>query len=136
MSISMIGIDHSRASVDVRARFSFTKKNAVSAMERLKEDRDILGCIILSTCNRMEIWASVQEDWEGSLLSFLCREKGRKGGCGASVLSDQRPEIPDSGGGPDHYPGEGRTDSFQGCLLYGRCAGGAFSDGSDGGEEG
>ena len=73
MSISMIGIDHSR--VDVRARFSFTKKNAVSAMERLKEDRDILGCIILSTCNRMEIWASVQEDWEGSLLSFLCREK-------------------------------------------------------------
>lgn len=44
-------------------------------MERLKEDRDILGCIILSTCNRMEIWASVQEDWEGSLLSFLCREK-------------------------------------------------------------
>lgn len=75
MSISMIGIDHSIASVDVRARFSFTKKNAVSAMERLKEDRDILGCIILSTCNRMEIWASVQEDWEGSLLSFLCREK-------------------------------------------------------------
>ena len=75
MSISMIGIDHSRASVDIRARFSFTKKNAVSAMERLKEDKDILGCIILSTCNRMEIWASVQEDWEGSLLSFLCSEK-------------------------------------------------------------
>ena len=75
MSISMIGIDHSRASVDIRARFSFTKKNAVSAMGRLKEDKDILGCIILSTCNRMEIWASVQEDWEGSLLSFLCSEK-------------------------------------------------------------
>ena len=55
--------------------FLSPKKNAVSAMERLKEDRDILGCIILSTCNRMEIWASVQEDWEGSLLSFLCREK-------------------------------------------------------------
>lgn len=75
MSISMIGIDHSRASVDVRARFSFTQKNAVSAMERLKEDKDILGCIILSTCNRMEIWVSVQEDWEGFLLGFLCREK-------------------------------------------------------------
>ena len=55
--------------------FLSPKKNAVSAMERLKEDRDILGCIILSTCNRMEIWASVQEDWEGSLLGFLCREK-------------------------------------------------------------
>ena len=75
MSISMIGIDHSRASVDVRARFSFTKKNAVSAMERLKEDRDILGCIILSTCNRMEIWASVQEDWEGPFLAFYAEKK-------------------------------------------------------------
>ena len=47
MSISMIGIDHSRASVDIRARFSFTKKNAVSAMERLKEDKDILGLSLI-----------------------------------------------------------------------------------------
>lgn len=75
MSISMIGIDHSRASVDIRARFSFTRKNAVSAMERLKEDKDILGCIILSTCNRMEIWASVQDDWEGSLTVFCAGKK-------------------------------------------------------------
>lgn len=75
MSISMIGIDHSRASVDIRARFSFTKKNAAGAMERMKEERGILGCIILSTCNRMEIWASVQDEWNGSLYEILCREK-------------------------------------------------------------
>ena len=30
MSISMIGIDYSRAAVDIRAQFSFTKKNAVA----------------------------------------------------------------------------------------------------------
>ena len=30
MSISMIGIDYNRASVDIRAQFSFTKKNAVT----------------------------------------------------------------------------------------------------------
>ena len=75
MSISMVGIDYNKASVDVRAQFSFTKKNAASAMEKLKETPGILGCIILSTCNRMEIWASTQEEWEGSLFDFLCEEK-------------------------------------------------------------
>ena len=71
----MIGIDYNRASVDVRAGFSFTKKNAATAMERLKSEQGVLGCIILSTCNRMEIWASAQEEWQGSLYEFLCREK-------------------------------------------------------------
>lgn len=71
----MIGIDYKKASVDVRAQFSFTKKNTVAALEDLKKEPGILGCIILSTCNRMEIWASTGEDWQGSLYEFLCREK-------------------------------------------------------------
>lgn len=75
MSISMIGIDHSKASVDIRAKFSFTKKRAIEAMKKLKEEHGILGCIILSTCNRMEVWVSTQDDEEISLYEFLCREK-------------------------------------------------------------
>lgn len=78
MSISMIGIDYGKASVDVRAQFSFTKKNAVQAMERLKKMPGVYGCIILSTCNRMELWASLQEEWEGSLYGFLCEEKDKR----------------------------------------------------------
>ena len=34
MSISMIGIDHNMAPVDIRAKFAFTKKNAGEAMEK------------------------------------------------------------------------------------------------------
>ena len=49
MSISMIGIDHSMASVDIRAEFAFTKKNAGSAMEKIKKEEGILGCILLTT---------------------------------------------------------------------------------------
>lgn len=75
MSISMIGIDHSKASVDIRAKFSFTKKRAIEAMKKLKEEHGILGCIILSTCNRMEVWVSTQDDKEISLYDFLCKEK-------------------------------------------------------------
>ena len=75
MSISMIGIDYNKASVDIRAHFSFTKKNAVETMERLKKEKGVLGCVLLSTCNRMEIWISTKESWKGSLYEFLCREK-------------------------------------------------------------
>ena len=76
MSISMIGVDHSRAPLDIRALFAFSKKNAGEAMEKLKEQKGILGCIILSTCNRLEIWVSTEDDAEISLYDSLCRMKG------------------------------------------------------------
>lgn len=72
MNIYMMGIDHNKASVDVRALFSFTKKNAVAAMEQLKRLDGVHGSIIISTCNRMEIWVSTEEQWEGSLVEQLC----------------------------------------------------------------
>lgn len=72
----MIGVDHNRAPVDIRALFAFTKKNAGEAMERLKEQEGIYGCIILSTCNRLEIWASVDDTCEISLYDCLCKIKG------------------------------------------------------------
>lgn len=76
MSIKMLGIDYNKASVDIRALFSFTKKNAGEAMEEFYGEEGILGCIIISTCNRMEIWASTAEEWKGSLLEKLCEIKG------------------------------------------------------------
>lgn len=76
MSICMIGIDHNKANLDIRALFSFTKKNAAAAMERWKRIPGIDGCVVISTCNRMELWASIQEGWEGSLLEELCKLKG------------------------------------------------------------
>lgn len=72
----MLGIDYNKASVDIRALFSFTKKNAGEAMEEFYREEGVLGCIIISTCNRMEIWASTAEEWEGSLLDKLCSIKG------------------------------------------------------------
>ena len=75
MTISMIGIDHDRAPVDIRALFAFTKKNAGEAMEKFKETAGIHGCIILSTCNRLEIWASHEDDQELSLYQCLCQLK-------------------------------------------------------------
>lgn len=72
MSISMIGIDHNKAPVDIRAMFSFTKKNAGEAMQKLKTQDGMCGCVILSTCNRLEIWASHEGDTFPSLYDALC----------------------------------------------------------------
>ena len=76
MTISMIGIDHDRAPVDIRALFAFTKKNAGEAMEKMKRSAGIYGCVILSTCNRLEIWASHEDDQKLSLYQCLCELKG------------------------------------------------------------
>lgn len=83
MSIYMIGIDHNRASVDIRALFSFTKKAAGEAMAALKGSDGINGCVILSTCNRMEVWVSARQDQGGGargLYERLCAYKGVDGG--------------------------------------------------------
>ena len=88
----MIGIDHSRASVDIRALFSFTKKNAGEAMERVKEQEGVLGCVILSTCNRMELWISTAEDCERDLYQQLCELKGIEDGDFQSYFTKRQEE--------------------------------------------
>lgn len=75
MSIQMIGIDHSMAPVDIRAIFSYTKKNAAAALEQLKNVDGISGALILSTCNRMEVWASTDEEFSADLVAMICEMK-------------------------------------------------------------
>ncbi|MDO5409008.1 MAG: glutamyl-tRNA reductase [Lachnospiraceae bacterium] len=74
--IKMIGIDHSKAAVEYRELFSFTRAGACRAMEELKEKKGIDGVIILSTCNRMELWVSADEELQLSLYDELCGLKG------------------------------------------------------------
>lgn len=73
LHIKMVGIDHNKASIEYRELFSFTKAGAAEAMKLLKERYPIDGCVILSTCNRTELWISA-----GSNLSpyrMLCALK-------------------------------------------------------------
>ncbi|MDO5422610.1 MAG: glutamyl-tRNA reductase [Eubacteriales bacterium] len=72
MAIQMIGIDHKNAGIDVRTVFSFTKKKIAEALEILKGIPGVSGCIILSTCNRCEVWASTTEKFEGDLYDLIC----------------------------------------------------------------
>lgn len=76
MAIQMIGIDHTRAGIDIRTIFSFTKTRCAEALQYIKKTQGIKGCVLISTCNRMELWVSVEKEWEIDLCSLLCRVKG------------------------------------------------------------
>ena len=72
MNIQMLGIDYEKAGIDERAIFSFTKKNMESALNFFKQQQGILGVVILSTCNRMEVWVSINEKYADNLYDTLC----------------------------------------------------------------
>lgn len=73
--IKMIGIDHTTASVDIRALFSVKKSEMKKEMETIKQALDLSGIVLLNTCNRMEIWVSGQ-DSRMDILGALCNYKG------------------------------------------------------------
>jgi glutamyl-tRNA reductase len=79
VSIRMLGIDHNKASLQEREVFSFTKKLAAEVLLDLKKIDGIKGCVIISTCNRMELWVSCFEEFDGSIYDFLCRFKSVNG---------------------------------------------------------
>ena len=47
MDIVMAGIDHSKAGLEARERFSFTKSAAEAAMKQAGEESGADGCVIL-----------------------------------------------------------------------------------------
>jgi len=74
MKIQMIGMDHSRAPVEIRERFSFTTAGAEAAMKTVCATPGVEGCILLSTCNRTELWVSAKGPV--ALPGILCGLKG------------------------------------------------------------
>ncbi len=72
MNLKMIGIDFTSAAITVRQRFSFTRNGMAEAMEQLKKKKEIRGCVLISTCNRMELWLSLREEAQLALPELLC----------------------------------------------------------------
>jgi len=56
MTISVIGLNHKSASIDVREKFSFTPDTSALLIRRIKKISNINEVIVISTCNRTEIY--------------------------------------------------------------------------------
>ncbi|HLS97249.1 MAG: glutamyl-tRNA reductase [Porticoccaceae bacterium] len=70
MQLSVLGINHHSAPVDVREQVAFAPETMVDALNDAREALGIDELVILSTCNRTEIYAAT-ESGDGNLLRWL-----------------------------------------------------------------
>ncbi|MDD5668894.1 MAG: glutamyl-tRNA reductase [Candidatus Omnitrophica bacterium] len=73
MKIRVLGLNHKTAPIEIREKLSFPESELSSALSSLLAYPGIMGCVILSTCNRTEIYAAAENDFSGeqSIRSFL-----------------------------------------------------------------
>ncbi len=74
MNIRMAGIDHSKASLEVREKFSFTKSRKAEVLQRIKQTYHPEGCVLVHTCNRTELWLT--GDFVEKPYEILCHAAG------------------------------------------------------------
>ncbi len=73
MKLLLTGVNHKTAPISVRERLSFDAASLPAALEDLKKRKGVLEAMILSTCNRVEVTAAVEdsEDAEREIEAFL-----------------------------------------------------------------
>jgi glutamyl-tRNA reductase len=62
MSIVVIGLSHHSSPVTVRERFAFSEAMLPGALAKMRETGLVSEAVILSTCNRVEIYAASEAD--------------------------------------------------------------------------
>ena len=72
MDITMVGIDYRDAGLDIRGKFSYTKREQEETIKHLKQLEGISGCVLLSTCNRTELVLSYTEEWDQDEKKLFC----------------------------------------------------------------
>ena len=76
MHIIMAGLDHSLASVALREKFSFTKTAVADAVAEFARKPGVQGAVLLSTCNRTELYLSLEDDQNVAPDRLLCTVAG------------------------------------------------------------
>jgi len=59
MTLSLIGINHKTAPIEVRERIAISREDLPEATRALAAVPGVTECMIVSTCNRVEILAAV-----------------------------------------------------------------------------
>lgn len=65
MHILKVGLNYKTAPVEIREKLTFSENSLQDAMQELKKRKSILENVILSTCNRTEIYAVVDQAHTG-----------------------------------------------------------------------
>ncbi len=71
MKLFVLGVNHETAPIDIREKVSFTAERIQNAIADLKQRHLIQECIILSTCNRTEIYGVFSLDGLDEIRAWL-----------------------------------------------------------------
>uniref|UniRef100_C5D5K9 Glutamyl-tRNA reductase n=1 Tax=Geobacillus sp. (strain WCH70) TaxID=471223 RepID=C5D5K9_GEOSW len=73
MHIVVVGVNYKTAPVEIREKLTFSESELVDAMKQLQQQKSILENVIVSTCNRTEVYAVVDQLHTGRyyIKSFL-----------------------------------------------------------------
>ena len=74
MNLMMSGLDCHRAGVEQREKLAFSRQQVLAVLTQLKAQPGVNGCVLLSTCNRTEIY--IHGEIELSPWRMLCRAAG------------------------------------------------------------
>lgn len=78
--IVVVGLSHKTAPVDVRERFAVSADALPAVLARLRSRPEVSGAMFLSTCNRVEIFAHVDDPERGAAgVREVLREHGQVG---------------------------------------------------------
>lgn len=72
MKLIMTGLDHRRATLEMREQFALTKERTGRILAHIKNSNNVGGCVIISTCNRTELYVSVPENGVFAPTKMLC----------------------------------------------------------------
>jgi glutamyl-tRNA reductase len=77
VKLVIAGLSHHTAPVEVRERLAFEEKALPEALDRLRQHHGMLESMILSTCNRVEVAVTAEEnsDAEHSVEAFLAEAR-------------------------------------------------------------
>ncbi|EJL6394546.1 glutamyl-tRNA reductase [Vibrio navarrensis] len=71
MSLLVIGINHNTASVDLREKVAFGPDKLANALQQLSQHEAVNGSVILSTCNRTEVYCDVRAGARNKVVEWI-----------------------------------------------------------------
>ena len=71
MHLAVLGLNYKTAPIEVREKFSVGKESIRRGLEHLDDYDGLNEAVVLSTCNRTEIYAVTADDCEKNILQFL-----------------------------------------------------------------
>ena len=75
MALTVVGVSHATAPIEVREKLAFRPWEALHSLARLKERRLIREGVILSTCNRTEIYVVEESDEAIERISAMLSDR-------------------------------------------------------------